>query len=121
MVLDTNILIAYLDNDQKAVEAVNDWFSHNLALFISVVSYVEVLSLPEAKEAELVKIRQFLANFILVDINKELGEIIAAVKRSHKFKFPDAAVVATAKSLAVSLVTRDKQLGRAKEITVVSI
>lgn len=121
MVLDTNILIAYLDNDKKAIEAINTWFANNLTLFISVVTYVEILSLSEAGQADLTKIRQFLANFILIDVNKELGEIIAAVKRQYKLKFPDAAIVGTAKFLSVSLVTRDRQLGKVKEIKVVRI
>ncbi len=121
MVLDTNILIAYLDDDKKVVEAVNTWFVNNLTLFISIVSYVEILSLSEASQADLVKIRKFLANFILIDVNKELGELTATVKREYKFKFPDAAIVATAKFLSVSLVTRDKALHRARGIKVVKI
>ncbi len=121
MVLDTNILIAYLDGDLRVVEAINARSAHGLALFISAVSYAEILSLPEAGAADLIKMRNFLNNFILVDVNKELAEISAEIKRQYKFKFADSAIVATARLMAVSLVTRDKQLWKAKGVNLVEI
>src|SRR3989338_6567619 len=121
MVLDTNILIAYLGGDKAATEPVDYWFVNNAVLFISAVTYTEVLALPEASESDLVKIRQFLSNFILIDVDKQIAEGTALLKRKYKLKFPDAAVAATAKYLEVSFVTRDKQLGKVKEITIVKI
>ena len=53
MVLATNILIAYLDKDARVIEAVNDWFSRHVALFISSVTFAELLALPEAAPADL--------------------------------------------------------------------
>src|SRR3989344_4185911 len=96
MALDTNILIAYLDGDERVVATVDKWFSDNVALFISAVTYTEVLALPEAGASELVAMREFLDSFVLINVDKTIAEEIAAIKRKYKLKFPDAAIVASA-------------------------
>ena len=121
MVLDTNILIAYLDKDARVIEAVNDWFSRHVALFISSVTYAELLALPEASPADLAKTRNFLDYFVVIDVNKNIAETAATLKRKYKFKFPDAAIAATAMHTRTTLVTRDRQMHRVKEIRVLSI
>ena len=121
MVLDTNILIAYLGEDAKVVHAIQEWFSQHVSLFISAVSYAEVLALPEASAADLAKIREFLGYFIMVDVDKDLAELIATIRRAYKLKFADAAIAATALQTHSPLVTRDKQLHKVKEMQVLSL
>lgn len=121
MVLDTNILIAYLDKDVRVIEAVNDWFSRHVALFISAVTYTELLALPEASPADLAKIQDFLDYFVVIDVDKNIAETTAALKRKYKLKFPDAAIAATAIRTRTTLVTRDRQMRRIKEIQFFSI
>ena len=121
MVLDTNILIAYLGEDAKVVHAIQEWFSQHVSLFISAVSYAEVLALPEASAADLAKIREFLGYFVIVDVDKDLAESIATIRRASKLKFADAAIAATALRSHSALVTRDKQFRKVNEIQVLSL
>ena len=121
MVLDTNILIAYLNEDARAIGAVNDWFSRHVALFISAVTYAELLALPEASPADLARIRDFLGYFVMVDVDKNIAETTATLKRKYKFKFPDAAIAASAIRTRSALVTRDRVLRKVTEIQVISI
>ena len=121
MVLDTNILISYLNEDEAIVEHLNTWFANHVALFVSAISYGEVLSIPEANPTDIRKMKEFLDNFIFVDINKSIAEMTAEIRKKSKLKFPDAAIVATAKYLDVSLVTRDKQLHKIKDISIIKI
>lgn len=121
MVLDTNILIAYLDEDVRAVRAIQEWFSQHVSLFISAVSYAEVLALPEASSTDLTKIHEFLDYFIVIDVDKNLAEETAAIKRTYRLKFADAAIAATALRTRTSLVTRDKQFRKIKEIQVLAL
>ena len=44
MVLDTNILIDYLKGDEVVIETVRQWFADGIGLFISAVTYAEVLA-----------------------------------------------------------------------------
>lgn len=56
MVLDTNIVIAYLNGDEQVITAVRQWFADGVGLFISAVTYAEVLSLKEASTKDLYEI-----------------------------------------------------------------
>ncbi|HEY4522460.1 MAG TPA: PIN domain-containing protein [Candidatus Paceibacterota bacterium] len=121
MVLDTNIIIAYLNGDEQVIETVRQWFVGGVGLFISAVTYAEVLALREASAADIESMRRFLDLFVVIPVDKALAENIAAVKRGNKLKFPDAAIVATAHYTTSPLVTRDKRPHKIKGIEVVSI
>ena len=117
MVLDTNILIAYLGGDENVISAINSWFAENLALLISAVTYTEVLALREADNEDLTIMRTFLDSFVFIAVDKVIAEEAAAIKRTHKLKFPDATIVATAIHTNSVLVTRDKRLHRIAHVT----
>jgi predicted nucleic acid-binding protein len=121
MLIDTNILIAYLDGDPLVVDAINLWFIENSNLFISVVTYAEVLSLKEITVDDITKIRQFLENFILVEVNKEIGEKIAHIRRNTKLKLADSVIIATAEYLSTPLVSRDRQLLKISSIQSITL
>lgn len=121
MVLDTNIIIAYLNGDEGVIRAVRNWFTEGIGLFISAVTYAEVLALREASESDVGHMREFLNLFVVIPVDRAIAEDIAAIKRTQKLKFPDAAIVATARYTASTLVTRDKRLHKVEGITVISL
>jgi predicted nucleic acid-binding protein len=121
MVLDTNIIIAYLNGDKEIITTIQHWFEQRVGLFISVVTYAEVLSLKEASANDLASMREFLDLFVVISIDKAIAEDIAAIKRQEKIKFPDAAILATAQYTMSPLVTRDKRLHNVRGVTVVSL
>ena len=121
MVLDTNIIIAYLNGDEKVIEAIRKWFVEGVGLFISAVTYAEVLALREASESDLQSMRQLLDLFVMIPIDKVIAESIATIKRQENLKFPDAAVVATARFTSSPLVTRDKRLHKVQDIVAISL
>jgi hypothetical protein len=121
MVLDTNILIAYLGGDAGVVAAVRDWFSENVTLFISAVTYAEVLALPAAGTADLAIMQMFLDSFVLIPLDRTIAEETAAIRRRHKLKFPDAAILATALYTKSILVTRDKRLHKIAGVTALTV
>lgn len=121
MVLDTNIVIAYLNGDEQVIAAVRQWFAEGVGLFISAVTYAEVLSLREASSSDIESMREFLDLLVLIPVDKTIAEEVAEIKRHDKIKFPDAAIVATARYTSSTLVTRDKRLLKMQSIRVVSI
>lgn len=121
MILDTNIIIAYLNGEAKVVETIREWFSLGLGLYISTITYAEVLALPEASTRDLDLMRQFLDLFVAIPVDKQMAEETAAIKRAEGLKFPDAAIAATARHLNATLVTRDKRLHKVNGLDVVSL
>lgn len=101
-VLDTNILVDYL-NGVKAAKDEVDKYDHPL---ISLITWMEVLVGAENQEEEL-PIKQFLNRFQTMPINNAVAEQAVSLRRTHKIRLPDAIIWSTAMSEECILVTRN--------------
>ncbi len=101
-VVDTNILIDYLNGSSKA--------KHELELFetvyISLVSWMEILVGAQEAEEES-KIREFLRRFTVQPVDEGVAERAVEIRRKNKIRLPDAIIWATAQQLGLLLVTRN--------------
>ena len=103
-VIDTNILIDYLQGQSQA--------DAELALYqspaISVVSWIEIMAgTTETTEREA---RAFLQTFEVLKLDEKIAERAALLRRTKHIKLPDAMIWATAQvhqCLLVSRNTRD--------------
>ena len=121
MVLDTNILIAYLNGEEIVVKTISGWKKEGRTLFISAITFSEVLSLPQLGSAEVNRIKLFLNSFISIPFTNETGETASLLRRLYRLTIPDAAIAASALINGVPLVTRDKQFAKIKEIIIVKL
>ena len=101
--IDTNIFIL-LFNDRLA-ESLPDG-----EIVCSIITEIELLSLPTLTSAEDVIIRERLAELTIYDIDYEVKEETIRLRRSHRLKLPDAVIAATAIINDAVLVTNDKKL-----------
>ena len=101
-IIDTNILIDYLNGIEKAKE--------ELALYknpaVSIITWMEILigAVDEAEEANL---KSFLGNYHLYELSSEIAENAIKVRQKHKIRLPDAVIWATALTSNSILVTRN--------------
>ena len=101
--LDTNILIYYLNNDKTAIEFVDN----NLKkCAISTITYLEILVYPYDEEEDK-KVRDFLELFTIYEINREIINIAIKTYRNKKVKMADNLIGSTAKLHNLTLVTRN--------------
>lgn len=121
MVLDTNILIAYLNGEEPVIDFISSLKQQGRALFISSINVAEILALPNLTISDIKNIKQFLSEFISIPFDDALAETAALIKRLYKISLPDAAIAATALSYKTGLITRDKQFKKIKELRVVSL
>lgn len=121
MILDSNILIAYLNGDDQVREALSDWKRTGRSLFISSLSITEVLAYPPLSPRETEDAKLFLNEFIPVSFDSSLAETAAFLRRLYGIATPDAAIAATALTRGVPLVTRDRQFRKVKELILVQI
>ena len=99
--LDTNILIDYLNGIEEAREEIHRY----QAPLISPISWMEVMA--GARPEEENKIRRFLARFRQVEIDGAIAEIAVAIRRTHRIRLPDAIIWASAKQAGALLVSRN--------------
>ena len=102
VVVDTNILIDYLEGfDQARLE-----LDRHDVILLSPISWMEVLvgAKPGADEQ---RVRRFLRRFPLVPIDRKVSEIAVALRRDEKLALPDAIIWAGAKVNDALFVTRN--------------
>lgn len=101
-VIDTNILIDYL-NGRKEARAELARYERPL---ISVITWMEVMVGAE-DETESSRLRAFLRRFSLVEMDESIREAAVVARTRHRFRLPDAIIYATAQAQNTLLVTRN--------------
>jgi hypothetical protein len=110
LTLDTNIIIGYLNDDKKVAEQLLSWRKAGKKFFISVITEVEVLSLPLLTQEEVTQLQRFLQEFTIIPLDTQLAQIAAEIRRNSKIKLGDSIIIATAKLTNSVLVTLDKDV-----------
>jgi len=101
--LDTNIIIYYLNGDEQAISFVDK----NLKdCSISTITYLEILVFPY-DEQEDKQVRDFLELFTIYDVSREIIDIAIKTYRTKKVKMADNLIGSTAKLHDLTLVTRN--------------
>ena len=121
MVLDTNILIAYLNGEPTVVDTLWSWRLEGRALLVSSISFAEVLALPRLTASDLRLVTRFLQTFLSVPFDDRIAETAAGFSRLYRLKLPDAAIAATAAVHAMPLVSRDRIFRRVTEIELIEL
>ncbi|GMO17241.1 MAG: hypothetical protein Pg6A_03520 [Termitinemataceae bacterium] len=114
VILDTNAVIEMLNNKFTAV--VFEKYFSNTAVCISVITQIELLGYPDISDDEEIKIKNFLSDISIINIDDIIIEIAISIKRNKhkKIKLPDAIVAATAIALNAALITKDNDLLKLK-------
>ncbi len=108
MTVDTNILIAYLNNETEVVGMLDDVFVSGATVFLPASVMIELLSFTKWSDRERTYVRLFLeTGFYFVPIDHELSLLTAQICRQAGMKLPDATIAATALSTRTPLLTRN--------------
>ena len=99
--VDTNILI-YLSKRKLELEKVS---SPDVNLYISVITYMEVLGYKFQNRFEKSTIEQLCKYFPVINLNTEIVEKVISIRQQHKIKLPDAIILATAVISKMELIT----------------
>lgn len=116
--LDTNAIIALLQKDSSLIKLLQgaEWIG------ISVISQIEFSTFSGLTEADKKLFQQFLQRVEVIDLssqNESLIKQIISIRQQYRLKLPDAIITAMARERSAKLVTRDVQLNRITDLTVV--
>ena len=101
-VLDTNILIDYLNGETKASEEIGLYDKR----LISIVTWMEILA-GAKQESDEKTLRSYLESFQIKPIDSNVAEKAVSIRKLLKVRLPDAIIYATAKNEGTILVTRN--------------
>ena len=89
---------------------------------ISVIEFVYLVEKGRVPPAALQRLRTALADalsgFVVADVNLAVADAIAEIPREAVPDLPDRVIAATARTLRVPLVTRDRQIRAASVETI---
>ena len=111
-VLDTNAVI-FLTTRGNIIPSGLEAELNKAALYISVISEIELFSKPTLPPAEEENLRIFLSDRICIaNITNDIKKETIALRRSTRLKLPDCIIAATSAILDAILITNDPHLLR---------
>ena len=99
---DSNVII-YLSKREIPLSFV-DQFD---ALFVSIITYMEILGYPFSNPKEELFIKELLSVFQTIFIDQRIADTTVEIRKKKRIKLPDAIISATAISERLQLVTRN--------------
>jgi len=100
--LDSNIII-YLSKNELPF-SILDQFA---ALFVSVISYMEVLGYRFSNSKEENFVKELVSMFNIRFIDQEIAGNVIDIRKQYRIKLPDAIIAATANTDDLCLVTKN--------------
>ncbi|ADY52861.1 PilT protein domain protein [Pseudopedobacter saltans DSM 12145] len=113
--LDNNAIISLLKNEDDLLGLV----SKSSSVHISVISELEFLSFSGLTTNDINLFRKFIKRISVIDLKQsdlKLINKITEVRKNYHLKLPDAIIVASAIITNSTLISRDKELSKVKEV-----
>lgn len=101
-VLDTNVLIDYLNGFPQAAQEL----ARYPAAAISPVTWIEVMAGAAGADEEQ-RLRSFLGRFEQVPVDRPVADAAFLLRRQHRIRLPDAVIWASARSRGTLLISRN--------------
>ena len=103
ILIDTNIALYLLDGDVDVAKILD-----GQEVYISIISELELLGYQGISESEKLKVKAFLDNCIIIELNQTIKDLTIQLKQAHRIKLPDAVIAATSKYLNIPLISADR-------------
>lgn len=104
VLLYSNVLINASKGDKNALSIIKN---ESNELYISIITYVEVLGFEFRSKREEGIVKEILELIEVINLDMEIAEQAIKYRKLKKIKLPDAFILATAKKLTLILHTFD--------------
>jgi predicted nucleic acid-binding protein len=111
ILVDTNILIYFLNGDLTIKEVLNE--KHIYISFITELELIGFKNIPSKQEKLL---RDLLNECIVLPLNEKIKNNYVSLRKNYSLKLADSIIVATSLAVNIPLFSADKQLRQIKEL-----
>ncbi|MBI2270478.1 MAG: type II toxin-antitoxin system VapC family toxin [Bacteroidetes bacterium] len=101
--IDTNVALFLLSGNKTVANLIND-----KQLYISFVTQLELLGYNGISNDEISKVKQFIDECVIIDINSEIKDRVIEIRKKYAIKLPDAIIAATSIYIDAPLLSADK-------------
>ncbi|WP_430934760.1 type II toxin-antitoxin system VapC family toxin [Saccharicrinis sp. 156] len=112
--IDTNIAIYLLNGDRSLAEIL-----HGRKIYLSFITQLELLGFKDLSAKHISTIKLMLDNFVIIDINNQIKELVIDFRRKYTIKLPDCIVAATALYHDFPIITSDKDFKKLEELNLI--
>lgn len=122
LLIDSDVLIDHLRKEKKAIDFLTVEIEKGTFLFVSIVTRIEIFAGMRKGEEESINSLFEIMIPINVDvgIGDKAGEYLRKFSKSHALNIGDAIIAATAKEIALKLITRNVKHYPMDDIEIVS-
>jgi predicted nucleic acid-binding protein len=120
-VLDTNTLIYFSRGETAAADFILGGFKRGEKFLISIITLVEFLSYPTITQTEQSFFSNMLTGLDVRVVDFPLAMRAVAFRKMYRLKLGDSIVAAVAFANGATLVSRDKDFKKIKEIEALSL
>ncbi len=118
IVLDTNVVILYINDDAKIVSWINRQRAKGESFSVSTITVVELLGFPKITIQEMLLIELWLKRVLVVDVDLSVAREAARIRRELKLTSSDSVIAATAVLLKSPVATRDISFKKVRDVNV---
>lgn len=109
ILIDTNIALYLLGGEERLARLLDDEI-----IYISFITQLELLAYPNISKKELTKIKSFLEDSVIIDINHSIKMHAVDIRKQSGIKLPDAIIAGTARSQVMPLLSADQAFKNVK-------
>lgn len=106
-VLDTNAVIYYVKEDRDAVSSIEDIYTKNVPVYVSVMTEAELFGFPQLSNEEAERIEGFLRTVSIIPMDSQIARLTGAIRKTYQLKIADSVIAATALFTGTRLLTRN--------------
>jgi len=111
--LDTNIVLYLLGGDNVLSAILN-----KKTVYVSFITEMELLSYGKFSASEETKVKAFLSECNIVEMNLSIKSEAISIRKKYKLKLPDSIIASTAINLNIPLLTADAEFNKLKSMQI---
>lgn len=111
ILIDTNIALYFLSGDKKLADLLDNTFP-----YLSFITELELLAYPGLDKQEEQKIKAFIDDCVIININHRIKERSIGIREQAKLKLPDAIIAATAIAEKLPFLSADNDFERVNDL-----
>jgi predicted nucleic acid-binding protein len=105
--LDTNAVIYYVQEESSVVSIIEDIYTKNIPVYVSVITEAELFGFPQLSDEEAERIEKFLRTVSIIPMDSQIARLTGTIRKTYQLKIADSVIAATALFANAQLLTRN--------------
>ena len=106
-ILDTNAVIYYVKEESNVVSVIEDIYTKNVPVYVSVITEAELFGFPQLSDEEAERIEKFLHTVSIIPMDSQIARLTGTIRKKYQLSIADSVIAATALFTSTRLLTRN--------------